>query len=315
VRRLIVQRLLQLPIVVLGVTFAAFLIVNLLPGNLGVYILGENASRAQIIAIDHQLGLNRPLLVRYWEWMWSALHGNLGNSYTTSVPVTQEISRVLAPTIELIVYGFVISLVLSISLAFWSVWTRSRLLDRLITSATLAAHSLPAFVLALFLLYVFAVKLGWIPTIPYHPFSQGVLSNIGYMFFPAFTLSVLLFPTQMRVLRGDLLVQFEREEYVSLAWLKGLSKGQVIFRHVAKNGAAGFVTILGLQLGFLFAGVVLIEQVFTISGVGELLLTAIQTHDVTTVQGILVIVSVLVVAANLLADIAYVLLDPRVKYS
>ena len=312
-RRLIAQRLIQLPIVMIGVTFVSFCLVNILPGNTCVYATGGQGTPLQIHTCEVQLGLNHPLIVRYWNWIWSALHGSLGYSYTTHVTVTSKIAEVLAPTIELIIYGLVISLILSIGMAFWSVWTRSRLLDRLITTAALGAHCLPGFVLGIICLLVFSVKLHWIPTIPYVPFSHGFLRNIGYMLVPSFVLAVGLFPTQMRVFRGDLLDQLEHEEYVSLAWLKGLSKAQVIFRHVLKNGSTGFVTILGLQLGFLFAGVVLIEQVFTISGVGELLLNSIQTHDVTTVEGILLIVSMLVVISNLLADMLYLVLDPRVK--
>lgn len=316
VRRLILQRLAQLPIVIIGATFASFVVVNVLPGNPAIFALGGNGTPQQIAQVEQQLGLNHPLLDRYWNWIWAALHGNLGTSYTTHIPVTQEINRVLPPTVELVVYGIVIAIVLSSAFAFWSAWTRSRVLDRFLTAVTLGSHCLPGFVLGLILLYIFSVKLGWIPSIPYVPFSEGIGKNLGYMFIPSFTLAMGLFPTQMRVLRGDLVDQLSHEEYVQLAWLKGLTKAQVIFRHVAKNAAAGFVTIIGIQLGILFGGVILIEQVFTIdNGFGFLLEQAITTHDVTTVEGLLLIISTIVVVANLLADLMYMVLDPRVRYS
>jgi peptide/nickel transport system permease protein len=314
-RRLLVLRLMNLVPVLIGVTFLSFCIINLLPGNVATQILGNDATPSAVRALSQELGLNKPLLVRYWDWIWSALHGNLGTSLLTHEGVGAAIWHAAPPTIELIIYAEIISLILTCSLSFWSVWTRSRLLDRIITSVSVAGYSLPSFVVGVVLLLIFSVKLHWVPTISYTPFSLGIGKNLESMALPSVTLALGLFPTHMRVFRGDMLEQLEHEDYVSLGWLKGLTKAQIIFHHVAKNAATGFITLLGLQLGFLAAGAVLVEQVFTINGIGTLLLTSINNEDATMVEGILLLTATVVVLANLLADVLTMLIDPRATSS
>jgi peptide/nickel transport system permease protein len=199
-------------------------------------------------------------------------------------------------------------------LAFISVWTRSRLLDRAITIIALAGISIPGFVTGIVLLLIFSVKLHLVASISYIPFSEGIAKNLEAMALPAVTLGLSLFPTQMRVLRGDMLEQLDNEDYVALAKTKGLSKAGVIFKHVLRNSATSFVTLLALQLGFLIGGAVIIEQVFTINGIGDLLLTSIFNRDATMVEGIILVIGVAVVTLNLIADVIYMLLDPRVRY-
>ena len=311
---MIVTRLGQLIPVLLGVTFLSFVIINILPGNIALQILGNNSAPGALAQLEQRLGLNQPIPLRYWHWLDSCLHGNLGFSLLTHQPVTQAIWSATPATVELIIYAEFIALFLTLTLAMWSVWTRSRILDRLITTISLAGISIPGFVTGIVLLLIFSVKFRLVTSISYIPFSHGVFRNLAAMALPSVTLGLQLFPTQMRVLRGDMLEQLEREDYVALAKTKGLSKANVILKHVFKNSATSFVTLLSLQFGFLIGGAVIVEQVFTINGIGSLLLDSIFNQDATMVEGIILVVGVAVVLANLFADIAGMLLDPRVRY-
>jgi peptide/nickel transport system permease protein len=177
----------------------------------------------------------------------------------------------------------------------------------------LAGHCAPGFVLGLVALLIFSVHLKLVHSI--YMTNAGFWTNIAGMLLPIFVLAAGIFPTQMRVFRGDLLQNLDHEDYVSLARLKGLSKARIIFRHVSKNAASNLATVVGLNIGFLLGGVVIIEQVFTIPGVGGLLYSAINSHDAPVVQGIVLLIATVVVLANLAADLTYMILDPRVRYA
>jgi peptide/nickel transport system permease protein len=208
-----------------------------------------------------------------------------------------------------------VSLGLCLSLAFISVWTRSKIFDRFITVGALAGHSAPGFVIGLMLLFIFSIHLKLVSSFGYVPFSRGIAANLGAMALPGVTLGLGVFPSQMRIFRGDMLEQLDNEDYVLLARMKHLSKARIIFRHVAKNSAATLVTVVGLSFGFLIGGAVLVEQVFSMYGIGNLLLNAINYRDAPMVEAIVALVACVVVVANLLVDLTYLLLDPRLRTS
>ena len=312
--QLILKRVGTLIPVLFGVTFLSFLIINILPGNVALQILGDNSAPGALAALEKRLGLNQSIPVRYWHWIDGVIHGNLGNSMATNQPVTHAIWAATPPTLELIIYAEIVGLILTMFFAFLSVWTRSRLLDRFITVVALAGISVPGFVIGIIMLLIFAVKLHLVASISYTPLSMGIAKNLEAMALPAVTLGLSLFPTQMRVLRGDMLEQLDNEDYVSLARIKGLSKAGVILKHVFRNSATSFITLLSLQLGVLIGGAVIVEQVFTINGIGALLIAGIFNHDATMVEGIILIIGTAVVTMNLVADILYMLLDPRIRY-
>ncbi len=308
------MRLGQLIPVLFGVTLLAFLVDNALPGNIVYQLLGDNPSKAAYHQLQVELGLNRPPVQRYFVWLWGVMHGNLGNSLLGGQSVATEIWHALPPTIEIMVGAELVALFFCITLAFWSVWTRSKLLDRFITVISLIGHCTAGFVIGLVLLLIFSVKLKLVHSI-YYPISDGLTANLKGLILPIFTLALGIFPTQMRVFRGDMLQHLDHEDYVALARLKGLSKARIIFHHVVKNAGSNLVTVIGLNLGFLFGGVVIIETVFTIPGIGGLLYSAINDHNAPIVQGIVLMIAVVVVVANLLTDLAYMILDPRVRYA
>jgi peptide/nickel transport system permease protein len=313
VRTIILRRCLQLIPVLLGVTFLTFSLVNLLPGNVAVAILGDNASPSQIKLLDVKLGLNHPILVRYFEWLGHALQGNLGRSLASGEPVITAVKSALPATLELMIYAEVISLALCLGLAFISVWTRSKILDRLITVGSLVGHCAPGFAVGLLFVLVFSQHLKLVSAFGYVPFSRGIGANLSAMALPGVTLALGIFPTQMRLFRGDMLEQLDNEDYVALARLKHLTKARIIFGHVAKNSAASLVTVVGLSIGLLIGGAVIVEQVFSMQGVGQVLLNAINYRDAPTVEGLVALIAVVVVVANLLVDLTYLALDPRLR--
>lgn len=311
--RTILLRLGQLIPVLFGVTLLSFLLNNALPGNIVYELLGDNPDPSAYHSLKVQLGLNHPPIQRYFMWLGGVLHGDLGHSLLGGQSVASEIRTAAPPTIELLIGAEVIALILCIVFAFLSVWTRSRALDKVITSTALAGHCAPGFVVGLLLLLIFAVHWHLVQT-TYQPISAGWGKNLGAMSLPILTLALGIFPAQMRVFRGDMLQQLDREDYVALAMIKGLGKAKIIFKHVAKNSASNLVTIVALNIGFLFGGVVIVEQVFTIPGIGDLLYTSIQAHNAPVVQGIVLCAATVVVLANLFADLTYAVLDPRVRY-
>ena len=311
--RIVLKRLGQLIPVLFGVTLLAFLLNNALPGNIVYQLLGDNPSKSALNTLRVELGLNKPPVERYFIWLWHVLHGNLGNSLLGGQSVATAIKHALPPTLELAIGAEIVALTMCVVFAFFSAWTRSKLLDRALTVLALVGHCAPGFVLGLWGLLLFSVRLKWIHSI--YQTNAGFWTNVAGMLLPIFVLALGIFPTQMRVFRGDLLQNLDHEDYVALARLKGLTKARIIFRHVTKNASSNLATVVGLNIGFLLGGVVILEQVFTIPGVGGLLYSAINNHDAPIVQGIVLLVGTVVVFANLAADLAYMFLDPRVRYA
>jgi peptide/nickel transport system permease protein len=315
VLRTVIGRLPQLIIVALGSSFFAFAIINLLPGDIVHTILGEDYSPDAAAALTAQLHLDDPFFVRYLRWLGDALTGNLGTSLVTPhQEVASLIGQSLPPTIELVVLGQLFSIALGVSTAVISVAVRSRIVDRLISAIALVSSSMPGFVLALLLLELLAVKFqavspfGWAP-----PSSDGWGANLAHIWFPSLLVGLFIFPLKMRVFRSELFSQLDHEDYVVLARLKGISNRRVILNHAVRNASFGIVTVIGTSTAHLVGGVVVMEQVFSIPGMGTLIKNAVVQHDAPTAVACITIVAIFVVLANLAVDIVYSVLDPRVR--
>lgn len=311
--RLVLYRVPQMLVVVLAVTLLAFILVNVLPGNVVISILGDDYSKEAAAVLTKQLGLNRPLIVRYFDWLGNAVQLNFGNSLTTHVPVWQEIGAAAWPTVELVIGGQFFGTLFGVVFAIAAVATRIGWIDRVGTALSLFFTSVPAFVLALVLLSIFGVHYHLIPTTGWVAPSNGWGANLRAIFVPCLLLGLSIFPGHMRVFRAELYEQLEGEEYVTLARMKGLTTQRVVLRHVARNSAFGLITLMAVQMGALVAGAVILEQIFGIPGIGELILNAISSHDATTVLGCVTVVAVAIVIFNLIADVLYAVLDPRVR--
>jgi len=308
-------RIPQMIIVVLGVTFLAFSIMFLLPGDVVQSILGDNYTPQAAAALTAQLHLNQSFLLRYFTWLGDFFTGNVGLSL---VPPRQSVwalvGRSLLPTAEMLVIGQVIAIVLGVLFAVVSVTSRSRIVDRIVQAVGLICSSIPGFVLGLLLLTLLAVNLhvvspqGWVA-----PSSGGWGQNLAHILFPSIVLALFTFPVIMRVFRAELVDQLDNEDYVLLARLKGISGTRVIFRHVLRNSSFGLLTVVGINVARLIGGVIIIEQIFGIPGMGTLIKDSVVQHDTPTALTCLTIVAIFVVVATLVVDIAYALLDPRVR--
>lgn len=297
-----------------GVTFLTFALMNLLPGDAAVQLLGLGATRQQIHELSLRLHLNEPFFVRYWHWLHGILTGSLGTSLLNGEPVTSILSARIPITLELIVYALVISIGISVPVAVLAAMRPGKALDHLITAVTMLGFAIPNFVLALVLIIVFAVEFHLFPAIGYVPIATSFWGSIRAMTLPAVSLACILGCFYTRILRGDLVDQMQSQDYVLTARSKGLPRWLIIVKHALRNSLLGLVTVVALNLGALIGGTVIIEQVFGLGGVGSLLLQSINDRDVAVVEAVVLIVAVVVVCANLLVDLLYTVLDPRIRH-
>jgi peptide/nickel transport system permease protein len=308
------RRVLQFIPVVIGVTFLAFCLLNLLPGGTAIAILGDSATKAQIAQVNHALGLDKPFWIRYGLWLWHAIHGDLGSSFLTHFRVTYLIGERLPVTAELIVLSIAISITAAVLAATFSARHPGGVVDWISRTVAMSGLAMPNFVFALLLLIVVSVKWNLLPSTGFVPLSQSIALNLKSMILPAVSVSLVQFSSWSRILRGDMVDQIRTEDYVLTAQSKGLGNEYVLFHHVLKNSLFSMITVIGTNLGVLIGGTVIIENIFGLPGMGQLLLTSINNRDAPVVQGIVVTVAVAVVCMNFLTDIFYLLLDPRVRY-
>jgi len=312
--RLVGRRLLAAIPVLWGVTFLTFLIMNLLPGDAAQLVLGANATPAEIRAFDIQNHLNEPFWVRYGTWLGGALQGHFGTSLVSQEPVTTVLGQRLPLTFELIAYGFLVSVVLAVPLALLAARRPNGPADRLTMVISMAGLSTAPYVLALVLIFVFAVRLGVLPALGFVPLSQSVGGNIRSLTLPAISVGFPLFCFYTRLLRADIIEQMQGEDYVVTAQAKGVGPWRILVRHALRNSLFGLLTVIGLNLGTLIGSVVSIEEIFSLPGVGQELLQSINDHDVVVVEAIVLVFAFVVVLANLFTDLLYAVLDPRIRY-
>lgn len=313
-RRLIGKRVLQFIPVLFGVSFLAFLLLNIEPGDTAQQILGENATPQALALLRKQLHLNEPTLQRYFNWLGGLLHGHLGTSLITNQPVAKVIEQRLPVTEEVIILALLIAIVFAIPLATIAAFKMEGGFDRVIRWVSMLGIATPGFVLGIVLILIFTVKLHWFPSTGFVPLSQGLWANLRTMILPAVTLSALLFGTYTRVLRADMAEQLINEDYVQTARAKGVSEARILIRHVLRNSLFGLVTVIGVNMGTLIAGTVIVESIFALPGLGQDLVSSVTNRDVTVVQGMVVLIGVVVVLSNLVADVLYTVIDPRVRH-
>lgn len=312
--RLIGVRLLTLIPVLFGVTFLSSALLNLLPGDAASELLGTDATPQSVHELTIALHLNEPFLVRYWHWLVGVLHGDLGTSLQTQLPVTTLLGRHLSVSLELLAYGFVVSIVIAVPVALTAAYRPGGVVDRLVTVFAMSGLSVASFVLGLLLVLVFADHWRLFPAFGWTPLSSGLGANLRDLTLPAIALGLPLGCFYTRVLRGDIVDQLAREDYIVAVRAKGVGRLGVLLRHALRNSLLGLITIIGINVGTLIGGTVLIEQIFSLPGIGSQLLTAIQDRDVPLVEGTVLVFAVAVVLANLVADLLLSVLDPRIRH-
>ena len=310
--RLIARRLLATIPVLLLVTLGVFLLIHLVPGDPVDVMLGESQDPVAREALRHDLGFDQPIYVQYANWLVKVAHGDLGRSVRTHQTVVEDVAQRIRPTLELAVYAMLISAIIAVPLGILTATHRNSALDGFGTGFALFGICMPNFVLALLLIFVFGVMLHWLPISSYtDPFDNPV-AGVKSLTLPALTLGLALAAVIARTLRSSLLESLS-EDYIKTARAKGLNTTAVVIRHAMKNALIPVVTVLGLQFGTLIGGAVITEYVFALPGVGRLVVDAIFARDYPLVQGVVLLICVGFILSNLVVDIVYGWLDPRIR--
>ena len=296
--------------VAFGVTLIVFFMIHLIPGDPARTILGIHATPKRIAILHQEWGLNRPLISQYLLFLDRILHGNLGPSLYYGVPATTVILQRLPATLWLIVYATVLAVLISVPLAMIAASRKDGVRDHVVRVVPLFGLGMPPFWLGILLIYAFSITLKLFPVSGY---GSGFFGHLHAMFLPALTVAIALSPVVIRSLRASML-NVLGAEYITTARSKGVPGHRLFLRHVLRNAVIPAVTVLGINIGFLIGGTVIIENVFAIPGIGQLMLNSIFERDFPVVQGVTLVFAVMVVLLNLFADIAYATLDPRVRF-
>jgi peptide/nickel transport system permease protein len=305
----LIRRIALAVVVLFGLLVATFFIIHLVPGDPVQIVLGGRATPEAVAHVRHQLWLDRPLLTQFWLYMTHTLRGDFGNAFTLGSPVSEILSQRVGPSAALIGYGMVLSLVIGVPLAIVAALRPNGWVDNAIRVSTAVSFAMPGFWLGLMLALIFGLELLWFPVSGYDGGFGGILRTLTL---PALALGLALSTVVVRTLRSSLL-EVLQTEYVEAARSRGLSELRVVGKHALRNSFMNTLTILSVNIGFLIGGTVVLEQVFQIPGLGQLLLTAVEKRDYQLVQALALLAGSAVVLASLAADIVQAFLDPRVR--
>jgi peptide/nickel transport system permease protein len=309
----LVRRILATIPVMGVVAVVVFLLLHLAPGSPAALIAGDFATAEDIARIGKQLGLDRPLHVQFVAWVGQVLRGDLGTSIFSHLPVSRLIRQRIEPTVVLSVTTLLIAVVLAVPVGVLAAWRARTSVDRLVMGLSVCGLSIPSFVLGYLLIYVFAIHLGWLPVQGYVSFTQGVWPCVRSILLPSLALGSIYMALIARITRASLLEVLE-EDYVRTAHAKGLSTLTVLVGHALRNASIPIVTIIGVGLTLLIGGVVITESVFAIPGIGRLTVDAILRRDYPIIQAVILLSSGVYVVVNLVIDLVYTVLDPRIRY-
>jgi peptide/nickel transport system permease protein len=309
----VIRRLLALIPVMLVVATVAFVLVHLAPGDPASVIAGPYASAEDVERLRQQLGIDRPLLVQLGRWYWRLLQGDLGNSIFLRRPVVEAILDRAEPTLLLTTAATLVAVLLGVPAGIVSARRHGRLADQAVMVCAVLGASVPNFLLGLLMILVFAVWLGWFPVAGYVPLDAGPWLTLRSLVMPAVALGLVQSALIARVTRSAML-DVLREQFITTGRAKGLEEGTVVYKHALKNAFVPTLTVIGISFAVLLGGAVVVEQVFNIPGVGRLIISAVSRRDYPVVQGITMVVGAVYVVINLLVDLAYLLIDPRIRY-
>jgi peptide/nickel transport system permease protein len=315
VGRYILARLILLVPILLGITLLSFTIINILPGDVAEAMLGSEGSNVNPQAIEmlrKDLGLDRPLHVQYLSWLGGVLRGDFGKSLALKVEILPEILRRLPVTLELAFMSIGLGLLIGTPLGVLAA-LRGGIWDGFSRGFVALGIGIPSFFIATLLLLFVAPHTPWIPTFSYTPFSRDPLRNILSLLFPALSIGIGMSMTVAENMRSAVL-EVMRQDYVTVARAKGLGPKLVVWRHILKNASIPIISVVGLQMAFIFSGTIIIETIFSLPGLGKLAINGINLRDYPLVQGVLVFMATAVVVINLATDLLYSLVDPRIRY-
>jgi peptide/nickel transport system permease protein len=307
------RRILSTAPVLVVVALIVFMILRLTPGDPAAALVGDNGTSADIARIHASLGLDRPLPVQFVKWTGQLLQGNLGDSYYMKQPVTRLIAQRIAPTVSLSVLTLVMTLLLAVPLCVIAASRHGGWRDRMLMGVSVMGFSVPSFVVGYILIWAVALHAKLLPVQGYAPLSAGIGPWLTHLILPAITLSIVYLALIARVTRAAV-AEALTEDYIRTARAKGISEARVLIRHALANAAVPIITVIGIGVGLLIGGVVVTETVYAIPGLGQLTVDAVLARDFPLVQGITLFFSFVYVLINLLVDMSYLLLDPRIRY-
>ncbi|MFZ0809519.1 MAG: ABC transporter permease [Bradyrhizobium sp.] len=304
--------LVTLPVMAIVALFV-FSLLYIAPGDPAAVIAGDQASPADVERIRQSLGLDRPFLIQFGSWVWRILHLDLGTSIFTNLPVTSMIAQRIEPTLSLMTLTLVLTLIIAIPLGVVAAWKAGSWIDRVIMAFAVSAFSLPVFVVGYVLAYVFALELDWLPVQGYTPLAEGFWPWLQNLILPTIALGSVYIALIARITRASML-EVLQQDYIRTGRAKGLGQPSILFVHALKNAAVPIVTVIGLGVALLIGGAVVTESVFAIPGLGRLTVDAILRRDYPVIQGIVLMFSFLYTLVNLMVDVTYTLIDPRIRY-
>jgi len=308
----ILSKAISAVVIVLIVSFGVYGLIELLPGDPAIAILGEEATPELIETVRADLQLDDPFVVRYGRWLGDAVTGDLGRSYRTNISVSDAIIARLPVSLQLMVAAQALALGLAIPAGIITAYLAGTRFDRTTTGGAFALVSVPPFVLGLLFIFLFGLELDLLPATGWVPFAEDVWESIRHTVLPATTMSFGVMAIYQRLLRSDMISTLQ-EDYITMARSKGLSTGSILFRHALRPSSFSLITLAGVNTGRLIGGSVIVEVLFVIPGLGQLLIQSIYLRDFVMVQGVVLFIAVSYVLINMLVDLLYVVLDPRVR--
>nr|WP_285857621.1 ABC transporter permease [Paenibacillus lautus] len=308
----ITKRLLSLIPVLAVVTIAIFLIIHITPGNPAAAILGMEASQEEIEQLNQDLGLDRPILEQYTSWVANVFKGDLGDSIFMNQPVSEAIAEHITPTLSLAILAQVIAILLAIPFGIIAAYKRGSIADYTLMGISLLGMALPSFLLGLFLMLFVGVKLQWLPVAGYEPLSSGLWEHMKYLILPGVSLGTIQAALITRMTRSSML-EVLNLNFIKTARSKGLHEMKVLFKHAFRSAFLPILTVIGQTFGTLVTGAVVVEAIFNIPGLGQLILNSISRRDFVVIQGVVLVVTLMYVTINLIIDLLYGAVDPRVR--
>ena len=309
----VVRRLGATVVVMAVVAFVVFALLYFTPGDPAAILAGDAATDDDIRHIREKLGLDAPFFVRFGGWLWALLHGDLGTSIFTNLPVTRLIAQRIEPTLALTVCALVVSVALAVPLGVIAAARVGTWIDRAVMAFSVLGFSVPVFVLAYVLILTFSIQLEWLPVQGYRPIREGVWEWLRHLILPSIALATVYIALITRITRASML-DVLAQDYIRTAQAKGLSTNAVLSGHALKNAAVPIMTIIGIGIALLIGGAIVTETVFALPGIGRLTVDAILRRDYPIIQGVILMFSAIYVLINLAVDLSYMFFDPRIRY-
>jgi len=310
----IVQRILAAIPVMGFVALFVFLLLRLTPGDPAAILAGDTATPEQLEKIRESLGLNEPLFRQFFNWIFQLLQGDFGTSILSGKPVIELIADRMEPTISLALTTIILSVLIAVPLGVLAAWKQGTLIDRFVMLISVLGFSVPVFVIGYLMISLFSMELNWFPVQGFRPIGDGLGDFLRRIALPTFTLTLLYIALIARITRTSML-EILGDDYLRTARAKGLPESRVLMRHALRNCSVPIITVVGIGFALIISGVVVTESVFNLPGLGRLTVDAVLSRDYPVIQAVILLASLIYVVINLLIDIAYVLLDPRIRYS